>query len=48
MKNTKKIILACQNCLNKNYRVNKSNEERLILKKFCKFCNCETEHKEEK
>ncbi|AXE60930.1 50S ribosomal protein L33 [[Mycoplasma] phocae] len=48
MKKTKKISLACQECLAKNYYVNKSNESRLEIKKFCKHCNSQTMHKEEK
>ncbi|ENY68516.1 50S ribosomal protein L33 [Metamycoplasma auris 15026] len=48
MKKQKKVSLACQVCLHKNYSINKSNEKRLEIKKFCKFCNSQTLHKEEK
>ncbi|ACF07042.1 50S ribosomal protein L33 [Metamycoplasma arthritidis] len=48
MKNTKKITLACQVCLAKNYSTNKSVTNRLEIKKFCKHCNMQTLHKEEK
>ncbi|TPR53909.1 50S ribosomal protein L33 [Metamycoplasma neophronis] len=48
MKKTKKVTLACQECLQKNYSVNKSSEARLEIKKFCKHCNVQTLHKEEK
>ncbi|AWX69534.1 50S ribosomal protein L33 [[Mycoplasma] anseris] len=45
---TKKITLACQECFHKNYSINKSNDARLVINKYCKFCNKQTEHKEEK
>ncbi|WP_373436567.1 50S ribosomal protein L33 [Metamycoplasma equirhinis] len=48
MKKTKKITLACQECLAKNYSINRSNDARLEIKKFCKHCNIQTLHKEEK
>ncbi|TPE56563.1 50S ribosomal protein L33 [[Mycoplasma] falconis] len=48
MKKTKKITMACQECLTKNYTLNKSSEARLELNKFCKKCNKQTLHKEEK
>ena len=44
----KKIALACTNCLHKNYYLNKSTKQRLEIKKFCKYCNSQTLHKEEK
>lgn len=44
-----KIILVCDQCLSRNYNsfinVNTHNE-RLKLRKFCKFCNKHTLHKE--
>ncbi len=43
-----KVTLACEVCKDKNYRVNKSSVERLVIKKYCKRCNLHTEHKEEK
>ncbi|WP_024543815.1 50S ribosomal protein L33 [Metamycoplasma salivarium] len=48
MLKTKKISLACSECKHKNYSVNKSNNARLEIKKFCKYCNKQTLHKEEK
>ncbi|WP_412031599.1 50S ribosomal protein L33 [Metamycoplasma buccale] len=48
MKSKKKITLACSECKNKNYTVNKSIESRLEIQKFCKNCNAKTLHKEEK
>ncbi|UWD34069.1 50S ribosomal protein L33 [Mesomycoplasma molare] len=43
-----KITLACEICKAKNYVKNKSITERLFVKKFCKKCNVQTLHKEEK
>ncbi|ADQ08314.1 50S ribosomal protein L33 [Mesomycoplasma hyorhinis] len=43
-----KISLSCIECKSKNYTINKSSQERLVLKKFCKKCNSSTTHKEEK
>ncbi|AZG68599.1 50S ribosomal protein L33 [Mycoplasma struthionis] len=48
MKKGKKVSLACQECLHKNYVLAKSSEARLELNKFCKYCNKSTLHKEEK
>jgi large subunit ribosomal protein L33 len=45
------ILLACQDCKRKNYSVtkNKKNQTgKLEVKKFCKFCNKHTSHKETK
>ncbi|QJG66899.1 50S ribosomal protein L33 [Mycoplasma phocoenae] len=47
-KTSKKISLACFECKRKNYSTNKSIEERVIINKFCKWCNAKTLHKEEK
>lgn len=44
----KKVALACQNCKIKNYYTNKSNDERIVIKKFCNTCRAHNEHKEEK
>lgn len=48
---TDKITLACSECGSRNYTV-KSNPanrtERLEVKKFCKFCNKYTLHKQTK
>ena len=44
-----KVILVCQECLNRNYTTTKSpnkNNERLEVKKYCKYCNKYTIHKE--
>ncbi|MCL1950876.1 MAG: 50S ribosomal protein L33 [Turicibacter sp.] len=46
-----KVILACEECLNRNYSTVKnkqSNVERLSVKKFCKRCGNHTLHKETK
>ncbi len=45
------IILACTECKRRNYNTEKNkknNPERLEVKKFCKFCNKTTVHKETK
>ncbi|MGL4184007.1 MAG: 50S ribosomal protein L33 [Metamycoplasmataceae bacterium] len=44
----KKITLSCDECKNKNYYLNKSTNERLKIRKFCKKCNGYSIHKEEK
>ncbi|ATG97667.1 50S ribosomal protein L33 [Mesoplasma lactucae] len=44
-----KIILVCENCLNRNYSLTKSNltqKERLEVKKYCPTCDARTLHKE--
>ncbi|MGI6077956.1 MAG: 50S ribosomal protein L33 [Fastidiosipilaceae bacterium] len=46
-----RIILACEECKQRNYitKKNKNNtKDRLSIKKYCKFCNKHTEHKETK
>lgn len=46
-----KIILACEDCKQRNYstKKNKSNtKDRLELKKYCRFCRKHTVHKETK
>lgn len=46
-----KVILTCEVCLSRNYntyRNKQSNNERLVLKKYCKKCNEHTIHKETK
>ena len=46
-----KVILACEDCLGRNYSTAKNkqnNHERLVVKKFCKRCGCHTMHKETK
>ncbi|MBM7542873.1 50S ribosomal protein L33 [Amphibacillus cookii] len=46
----KKVILACTECLSRNYQSNKNtaSTERLELNKFCKRCNKHTRHRETK
>ncbi|MDD5566260.1 MAG: 50S ribosomal protein L33 [Candidatus Omnitrophica bacterium] len=44
-----KITLECTACKNKNYtatRNKKTKQEKLELKKFCRFCHTHTLHKE--
>ncbi|HEY4543421.1 MAG TPA: 50S ribosomal protein L33 [Tissierellaceae bacterium] len=46
-----RIVLACEECKQRNYvsKKNKRNTtERVELKKYCKFCNAHTVHKETK
>ena len=46
-----KITLACEECKQRNYdsMKNKKNDpDRISMKKFCKFCNKHTVHKETK
>ncbi len=45
------ITLACEVCKQRNYNTtkNKKNDpERLELKKYCRFCRKQTNHKETK
>lgn len=45
------ITLECTECKRRNYSTTKNkqnNRERLVLKKYCKFCKKHTEHKETK
>ncbi|RKY30041.1 MAG: 50S ribosomal protein L33 [Candidatus Omnitrophota bacterium] len=45
------ITLECSECKNRNYttkRNKKTQQEKLQLKKFCKFCRKHTLHKETK
>ncbi|ELK46912.1 UNVERIFIED_CONTAM: 50S ribosomal protein L33 [Halobacillus marinus] len=47
----KKVILACTQCLSRNYSsyTNRSNQsERLEVRKFCKNCGSHTLHRETK
>ena len=46
-----KVILECTECKQRNYNTMKNkrnNPDRMELKKYCKFCNKETLHKETK
>ncbi|MCL6445495.1 MAG: 50S ribosomal protein L33 [Alicyclobacillus sp.] len=43
------ITLACSDCKQRNYTTvkNKKNDpDRLEIKKFCRFCNAHTVHRE--
>jgi len=45
------ITLECQVCKRRNYTTNKekrNNPDRLVIKKYCKWCKKHTEHKETK
>ncbi len=45
------IILACQECKQRNYNTSKNkknNPDRLEIKKYCRFCKAHTSHKETK
>ncbi|MCG3085536.1 50S ribosomal protein L33 [Anoxybacillus sp. LAT_35] len=47
----KKVILACSQCLSRNYTTMKNiahHDERLEMKKFCKTCHTHTIHRETK
>ncbi|WP_112179245.1 MULTISPECIES: 50S ribosomal protein L33 [Paraliobacillus] len=46
----KKVILACTECLSRNYSTSKntSSTERLQVNKFCKKCKKHTLHRETK
>ena len=44
-----KITLACQDCKQRNYNTTKEKKnhpERMEIKKFCRFCNKHTAHRE--
>lgn len=43
------IILACEECKQRNYNTTKNkrnNLDRIELKKYCRFCKTHTVHKE--
>ncbi|MEC0094004.1 MULTISPECIES: 50S ribosomal protein L33 [Paenibacillus] len=43
------ITLACTNCKQRNYATTKNkrnNPDRMEMKKFCKYCNVQTPHRE--
>ncbi|EGL84223.1 50S ribosomal protein L33 [Caldalkalibacillus thermarum TA2.A1] len=45
------VTLACTQCQQRNYTTEKNkrtNTERIELKKYCKFCNAHTLHRETK
>ncbi|WP_046496449.1 50S ribosomal protein L33 [Syntrophomonas zehnderi] len=43
------ITLACSDCKQRNYQATKDkkkNTEKMEVRKYCKFCNSHTIHKE--
>ena len=43
------VILACQKCKRRNYTTTKNkklHQDRVVHKKYCRWCNGHTEHKE--
>lgn len=43
------ITLACSNCKQRNYTTTKNKRthtDRLELRKYCRFCNAHTLHRE--
>ncbi|MCD4777097.1 MAG: 50S ribosomal protein L33 [Candidatus Aegiribacteria sp.] len=45
------ITLACQECRRRNYSTTKNrrtNTDRMEMKKYCRFCNKHTLHRETK
>ncbi|NLI97895.1 50S ribosomal protein L33 [bacterium] len=45
------ITLACSDCKSRNYTTEKNKQktqERIAVKKYCRFCKKHTEHKEVK
>lgn len=45
------ITLACTECKQRNYTTEKNkrnNAERIEMKKYCKYCNAHTLHRETK
>lgn len=50
-KNDKMVVLACEDCKERNYTTTKNkktNKERMELKKYCPTCKAHTVHKETK
>ena len=48
-KNDKMVVLACEDCKERNYTTTKNkktNKERMELKKYCPTCKTHTVHKE--
>jgi len=46
-----KITLACQDCKQRNYNTmkeKKNHPDRMEIKKYCRFCNKHTAHRETK
>jgi large subunit ribosomal protein L33 len=44
------ITLMCENCKRRNYTTTKNKKltEKLVLRKYCKWCHTHTLHKEVK
>ncbi|MEA3311320.1 MAG: 50S ribosomal protein L33 [candidate division WOR-3 bacterium] len=45
------ITLACSECKRRNYTTTKNKrntQDRVTIKKYCRFCHKHTEHKEVK
>ncbi|MBC7357011.1 LSU ribosomal protein L33P [Desulfacinum infernum DSM 9756] len=45
------VTLVCQECKQRNYTTTKNKRttpDRLTFRKYCKFCNAHTTHKETK
>ena len=50
-KNDRMVVLACEDCKERNYTTTKNKKtlkERMELKKYCSRCNKHTVHKETK
>jgi len=50
-KNDRMVVLACEDCKERNYTTvknKKNNKERLELSKYCPTCKKHTTHKETK
>ena len=50
-KNDKMVVLACEECKERNYTTTKNkktNKERMELNKYCPSCKRHTNHKETK
>ena len=46
-----KITLSCLDCKQRNYNITKDKKvhpDRMEVKKFCRFCNAHTTHRETK
>jgi len=44
-----KITLACEDCKQRNYNTmkeKKNHPDRMQIKKYCRFCNKHTSHRE--
>ncbi|MDR0220477.1 MAG: 50S ribosomal protein L33 [Lachnospiraceae bacterium] len=46
-----RITLACEDCKQRNYNTTKEKKnqpDRMVMKKYCRFCRTHTSHKETK